>query len=124
MTALQRRLTKFSLSFLWVFTGLTSLFFAPDLGYEILQKGNIEGALADLLILAGASLDIFIGLWILIERHRSLCFFTQMSTVLTFTLLLTFIAPSFWLHPFGPVIKNIPILMLIWIYYSEPVSQS
>ncbi|MCI2284376.1 hypothetical protein L3081_14515 [Colwellia sp. MSW7] len=41
---------KYSLAFLWIFTGLTSSYFSPEIGYEILTSANITGSLADIAV--------------------------------------------------------------------------
>lgn len=118
MTSNQALAAKLSLAFLWIFTGLTSIFFAPEIGYQILESAGIDDALADLCVMGGAFADVVMGIWVLTNKYQRLCFYTQVGIILTFTVLLTIVAPAFWLHPFGPVTKNIPILVLIWIYYS------
>lgn len=118
MTEKQILAAKLSLAFLWIFTGLTSLFFASEIGYQILKNGGVTSDLADACIISGALADLMIGIWVLSNKHQRLCFYTQVVLVLTFTLLLTIISPAFWLHPFGPMTKNIPILVLIWVYYT------
>jgi hypothetical protein len=120
MTQNQVLTAKLSLAFLWIFTGLTSLFFAPKIGFEILESGGVTGQLADFCLVSGALTDIFIGIWVLTNKFPRLCFYIQVGIILIFTLLLTIIAPAFWLHPFGPVTKNIPIMVLIWLIYSKP----
>ena len=96
---------RLSLSFLWVFTGITSAFFAKDIGYEVLANGGITGSLAEISIYAGSALDVAIGIWLLINRGLNLCYLLQISVIATYTALLTVIDPSYWLHPFGPVTK-------------------
>jgi hypothetical protein len=119
MTNKQVLVAKLSLTFLWIFTGLTSLFFAPEVGYQILEEGGVTGAFADFCLISGALADIFIGLWVLSGKFKRFSFYTQVAIVSIFTVLLTIIAPLYWLHPFGPVTKNIPILVLIWVYYTQ-----
>ena len=119
MTNSQKLVAQLSLASLWIFTGLTSFFFAPEVGYEILETGGITGRFADFCLVSGAMTDIVIGVWVLSNKQKRLCCYTQMTVILIFTLLLTIIAPSFWIHPFGPVTKNLPILVLVWIYYSS-----
>ena len=113
-----------SLSFLWIFTGITSAFFAPDVGYEILAKAGVTGSLASLCLYSGSALDVMIGVWILVGRGMKACYLLQMLLIVVYTILLSFIAPSFWLHPFGPVTKNLPLLVLIYILYSREVQES
>ncbi len=113
---------KLSLAFLWVFTGLTSLFFAPELGYQILAKANITGDSAHLIIYGGALLDICLGFWFLSSWKLKTCCLIQITTIVIYTLLLSIIEPTFWLHPFGPLTKNIPIIILILLVlvHDEP----
>ena len=108
----------YSLAFLWIFTGLTSIFFSPEVGYQILASASITGALADISIIGGGALDIAIGLWLLTAIRIKLCCLIQVAVIVSYTVLLTFIDASFWLHPFGPITKNFPILVLIIIVYS------
>lgn len=118
MTATQTLCAKYSLVFLWLMTGFTSLFFAPELSYEILREGGITATLADACLLAGALADIVIGLWLLSGRYQRGCYYSQIGIIVVFTLLISLLMPAYWLHPFGPVSKNVPILVLIWLYYS------
>lgn len=113
---------KYSLAFLWIFTGLTSVFFSPEIGYEILANANITGAIADVSIYAGGFLDIILGLWLITSVKSKLCCIVQVCVIAIYTLLLTFIDPSFWLHPFGPIVKNIPIVVLIGYVYASNVN--
>jgi hypothetical protein len=104
---------KYSLAFLWLFTGLTSIYFSPEVGYEILASASITGLMADVSVYAGGALDILIGLWLISSIKIRLCCIIQVLVIVLYTVLLTFIDPSFWLHPFGPITKNIPIVVLI-----------
>ncbi len=108
---------RMSLSFLWVFTGISSQFLAKDIGYEVLGEGGITGVYADICILSGSLLDIIIGLWILTGKHMKICYLAQMSVIVVYSVILTFIDPSFWIHPFGPLTKNIPILVILYSLY-------
>ncbi|NQZ90685.1 MAG: NAD-dependent dehydratase [Colwellia sp.] len=113
---------KYSLAFLWIFTGLTSIFFSPEIGYELLANADITGSLADIAIYAGGILDIILGLWLMTSFRIRLCCIVQISVISIYTVLLTFIEPSFWLHPFGPITKNIPIVVLIGYVYASNVN--
>ncbi|WP_232824830.1 DoxX-like family protein [Algibacillus agarilyticus] len=115
---------KYSLAFLWFFTGLTSLYLSPETGYQILEGANITGELADNAIYYGAILDITLGIWLLTAFKTKLCCIIQIGVITLYTLLLTYIDPSYWLHPFGPITKNIPIVILIAYLYSTHESMS
>jgi uncharacterized membrane protein YphA (DoxX/SURF4 family) len=109
----------FSLAFLWIFTGLTSIFFSPDVGYQILAGASITGWLADVAVIGGGLLDIVLGIWLMIGVRVRLCCHVQIAVITFYTLLLTIIEPSFWLHPFGPITKNFPIIVLILLIRSQ-----
>ncbi len=109
----------YSLAFLWVFTGLISIYFSPEIGYEILASANITGSMADFSVYAGGALDIVLGLWLLTSVKTKLCCIVQVATIAFYTLILTVVDASFWLHPFGPITKNIPIIVLIIFVYSS-----
>jgi len=113
---------KYSLAFLWIFTGLTSVFFSPKVGYEILANASITGFVAKVSIYAGGILDIILGLWLLTSFNTKWCCITQVSIITIYTVLLTFIDPNFWLHPFGPVTKNVPIIVLIGYVYANNIN--
>jgi hypothetical protein len=116
------KVAKYSLAFLWIFTGLTSVFFSPEIGYEILANSNITCAYADFAIYAGGILDIALGFWLITTFKTRLCCIVQISIISVYTVLLTFIEPSFWLHPFGPITKNFPIIVLIALIWNHKES--
>lgn len=117
-----RKAAIYSLAFLWTFTGLTSIFFSPDIGYEILASANITGSTADFSVYAGGALDIVLGLWLLTSVKTKLCCVVQVAVIVIYTIILTGIEPSFWLHPFGPITKNFPIVVLIGYVYITSVN--
>ncbi|KZN52114.1 DoxX-like family protein [Pseudoalteromonas luteoviolacea] len=108
---------SYSLAFVWVFTGLTSVFFAPEVGFDILASADITGLVAQAAVYGGGALDVALGLWVLTRRYVRLCCLVQVSVILMYSALLTLIDASFWLHPFGPVTKNFPIIVLIMCVY-------
>jgi len=115
---------RLSLGFLWIFTGITSTFFAKDIGYEVLASGGITGSLATLSILSGSVLDVAIGIWLLIGKSLKVCYLVQMVVIALYTLLLTAVEPGYWIHPFGPLTKNVPLLVMIYYLYSKECLKS
>lgn len=111
-------LARYSLALLWIFTGLTSVYFDYESGYELLINFGFDDSVTRALIYSGAILDIALGLWILSNKQMKLCYAIQIVVITSYTILLTIIEHSYWLHPFGPLSKNLPIIMLILILYS------
>lgn len=111
---------RLSLSVLWLLTAATSFWWGRTIGYDVLAQKNIQGNLADWFINAGSILDATIGLWLLTTYRLTWCYQLQIIVILSYSVLLTLIAPQFWLHPFGPISKNLPILALIFLLlYSD-----
>ena len=112
--------SRLSLSLLWLFTAASSFWWGRAIGYEVLAKQDITGAFADLCINAGSLVDAIMGLWLLTAYKLQWCYRAQLIIILSYTILLSFIDPSFWLHPFGPLTKNIPLLVFIfWLSKTE-----
>lgn len=112
---------KLSLAFLWFFTALTSLFLAPEIGYEILGDAGIEGSTANIFVVGGSLADVAMGVWLLSSRATKLCCVVQVCLIVAYSTFLTIIDVSYWFHPFGPLTKNVPIVVLIFLIYSGGV---
>lgn len=106
---------RLSLAFMWLITAATSFWWSRDIGYEVLALQNIERHFADMCINAGSVLDAVIGLWLLSNFQLKWCYRFQIMVIVVYSLLLSVIAPQFWLHPFGPLTKNLPILALLFL---------
>jgi len=110
---------KYSLAFLWISTGIVSTFISPEFGFDLLAKADVDGLLAEIFVYGGSLVDLLIGFWILSGRTIKMCCWFQAAVIIFYSALLTMIDASFWLHPFGPLTKNIPILVLIGFIYQE-----
>jgi len=112
-----RPLLRLSIAFLWMWSGIVSLFFFPqEQSYQFLSASGITGSAAPVMLYGLALMDIILGLATLLAyRIRPLIFF-QLTIIFLYTLTITFTLPEFWLHPFGPVLKNIPLLATLLVY--------
>ncbi len=110
---------RLSLSALWLFTAATSFWWGRTIGYEVLALQNIQGEFSDWCINAGSFLDALIGFWLLTTYRLKWCYSFQIILIISYSILLTHIAPAFWLHPFGPLTKNIPIVALLYLLYKS-----
>ncbi len=112
-----RPLLRLSIAFLWLWSGITSLFFYPHpLSYQLLAASEITGIAAPMMLYGLAIMDISLGCATLFAyRIRPLIYF-QISVIFLYTIVITFTLTEFWLHPFGPVLKNIPLLVTLLVY--------
>jgi hypothetical protein len=68
----------------------------------------------------GGLLDLALGIATLALRGRALrlAYLAQITLILSYTAIITVALPVFWLHPFGPILKNLPMLALIGALYA------
>jgi hypothetical protein len=60
-------------------------------------------------------LDILLGVATLAMRKRRCLWISQIAVILGYTLIISIWLPEFWLHPYGPVLKNLPLIAAIWL---------
>ena len=83
-------ISHWAIAILWLITGITSIWGAPEVGYEVLARVNVIGDLATLIIYLGSTLDILLGLWILTGYRLFLCGWIQICTIIIYSILLYF----------------------------------
>lgn len=101
---------RVALAIVWIVTGLLSLgIFSVDQSLDLLKAVGLQGTAAMAALMGAALLDIGLGIATLVAPCRRLWRF-QLLVILFYTLIITAFLPEYWLHPFGPLLKNIPIL--------------
>ena len=70
------------------------------------------------ILLAGAAADAVLGLWLALRPGRK-AYGAALLMMLAMTLLATAIHPAWWLHPFGPLTKNLPIAAILWVLLQD-----
>jgi hypothetical protein len=112
-------MARLVLALVFVVTGLLSLGLYPvEDSRALLARTGLEGAMAGLALYGGALFDIALGLALLLPRRiRRLAYVASVALILGYTAIITVALPEFWLHPFGPVLKNLPILALLWLLH-------
>ncbi|MEW8414997.1 MAG: DoxX-like family protein, partial [Candidatus Thiodiazotropha sp.] len=68
-----------------------------------------------LFLYGASSIDLFIGLAVLFRFYPSQIGWLQILLIIVYTLIISFTQPEHWLHPFGPVSKNAPLIISILI---------
>ena len=117
MRAIDLLLTRAVLAIVWVVTGILSLgIFPQEKSLALLEQVGLQGEIALIALYSSASLDILLGILTLARPSRML-WLTQAVLVVIYSIVITFSLPLYWLHPFGPLLKNLPILLLIWLLY-------
>lgn len=107
-----RPLLRLSIAFTWLSAGLVSAFFYPAAqSYAMLQTLGASDWIAPLLLYGAAGLDCMLGLATLSKRWVRLAGMMQIAIMLIYTAIITMFLPEYWLHPFGPIVKNLPLLV-------------
>jgi uncharacterized protein YbjT (DUF2867 family) len=111
-------LLRWSIALVWIWTGIVSLGLYPRAAsLELLARTGITGALADIALYAAAALDLGLGAATLLMQRRRLLWLAQFVLILIYTIIISFKLPEFWLHPYGPILKNLPLLACIALLY-------
>ena len=109
---------RLSLATVWLIAGIVSMGVYPvEDSYAMLARVGVTGGLAPIALYGLAALDIAFGLGTLFLRRRKFLWIAQATLIILYTFTITFYLPEFWLHPFGPLIKNLPILAIILLLY-------
>jgi uncharacterized protein YbjT (DUF2867 family) len=107
---------RLSLALVWIGSGIVSLWWFPHETSEAwLSRVGIPAAWTSLTLQATATLDMLLGLATLIRWQLRAVLSLQLLLIGAFTLILTVRMPEVWLHPFGPVLKNLPLFVATWI---------
>ena len=119
MTDQQHRLLRSSLVFVWLATALVSAWEIHGQSKELLKGVAFLGERGiAALILGGVVADAVIGLWLAFRPGR-VAYVTALGLMGAMTLLATVVEPTWWLHPFGPLTKNIPIAAILAVLLLE-----
>lgn len=112
-------LLRIALAAVWLVAGVVSMGIYPvDESYALLERVGIKGEFAPVALYGAAAIDIALGLATLFLQNRRLLWIAQATLIGIYTVTISIFLPEFWLHPFGPLIKNLPILAAILLLYN------
>jgi uncharacterized protein YbjT (DUF2867 family) len=100
-----------SLALVWIASGVVSLGLYPLAdSLAMLARVGLTGTLAKTALVGAASLDIAFGLATLLAKHRRWLWRAQFALIAAYSVIVALKLPELWLHPFGPLLKNLPML--------------
>ena len=103
---------RIALGLLWLFSGIVSLGLYPLAhSYALLAEVGIAGPWAPFALYGAALLDVLLGIATLARYRIRLVGQLQIALMLAYSLLISIGPAELWLHPFGPVTKNIPLIV-------------
>jgi uncharacterized protein YbjT (DUF2867 family) len=114
-------LLRVSVALVWIVTGIVSLGIYPvEESYALLGRVGLTGIAAALALYGAAILDLAFGVGILLMRRRRWrrwSWRAQMALIAGYTGIISFCLPEFWAHPYGPLTKNLPMLVAILLLH-------
>lgn len=117
-------LLRSSVATVWIVTGIVSLGLYPvEQSYVLLQRTGVPASLAPLLLFGAALLDLALGVLVFVLRgaRRRLLWRAQLALIVFYSLVIAWRLPEFWLHPYGPMLKNLPLVaVLVLLDVLEP----
>ncbi|MFN7155975.1 MAG: DoxX-like family protein [Acidovorax sp.] len=121
-----RQLLRLSLVFVWLVTAIVSVVELQGQSRELLvslPRALTDPRLATALILSGAAADAALGLWLAWRPGRA-AYWAALGLMGVMTLLATLIDPGWWLHPLGPLTKNLPIAAILLVLLKDAAPPS
>jgi hypothetical protein len=113
---------------LWIGTAVVSFGLYPVAdSLELLRRVGIPAGLAPALLYAAAALDLAFGIATLALARRRRLYLAQLGLLLFYSAVIAWRLPEFWLHPFGPMLKNLPLaaaLVLLLVLDGAPRSDA
>jgi nucleoside-diphosphate-sugar epimerase len=109
---------RFSVAAVWLVTGIVSFGVYPvSESYALLARVGIVGMAAPVMLYGAALLDVVFGVATLAMKRRRMLWLAQMAVIAGYSAIITWKLPEFWLHPYGPILKNLPMLAALWLLY-------
>lgn len=119
-------LLRISIALVWLWTAAVSFGLYPvSASLDLLHRTGVPVILAPIALYGAAALDLAFGVLTLLLRGRARqwLWVAQALLIAGYTAIITVRLPEFWMHPFGPLSKNLPMLAaLALLYVHEPVT--
>jgi hypothetical protein len=109
------RLLRLSLVAVWLVTAIVSWVELNGQSRAVLAAAGVVSPpwLVKLLIVGGAVADLLVGIALWRWPGRT-SYIVALALMTAMTLAATVLQPGLWLHPLGPLLKNLPIAALLW----------
>lgn len=104
---------RIALALVWFLTAAVSLWGWPrDESYALLGEVGIPSSLQPVMFYGSVAMDAAFGFTCLLN----IAWRWQLLLVLFYSAIIAIAMPQFLLHPFGPLLKNVPILALLLMF--------
>ena len=107
---------KAMLVVLWLASAWLGFFHGSVATHAVIGGLGLPQGWAGSLRIGGSLLDLVVAAIVLLDRRACWSTIVQLSAVLGYTIVIGSALPKLWLDPFGPLLKNLPILLLIGVH--------
>jgi hypothetical protein len=100
-------LLRASIGIVWIVSGVVSFGLYPV--HDSLAMLQRVGLASPWVLYGAAAVDLALGVATFLVRRRWL-WRVQIALIVGYSAIISVFLPELWLHPFGPVLKNLPLL--------------
>lgn len=108
-----RPLLRWALSAMWIVSGIVGAARPIAESARVLQSIGLPGYTPPIIVWGSCLLDVMIGTALILRWRPIALAVAQTIIIFAYTIGLTLAEPSLWLDPFGPLLKNIPVLVAV-----------
>jgi uncharacterized protein YbjT (DUF2867 family) len=118
-----RPLLRWTVGIVWLAAGVVSARLYPIAdSLALIARTHITGLPAYVALYGASALDVALGLATLAigrlpRAWRRRVWLLQIGVIVLYTAIITVFLPGQWLHPYGPVVKNLPLLAAILLLH-------
>jgi len=108
-------LLRIALAAVWLVTAWVSLFVFPVWdSLRLLARVGVPAWGAPPMLVGAAVLDAVLGVLTLLRPSRML-WWAQLALIVFYSAVIAWRLPEMWAHPFGPLLKNVPIVVMLFV---------
>ena len=117
--AWQAPVLRIALALVWLASAIVSAALFPQAdSLARLGRLGLHGLAAHVALYGACALDFGLGLATLLKPGRRL-WLIQIALILAYSALVAVALPEFLIEPFGPIIKNLPMLAILIVLFNE-----
>lgn len=110
----------YSIAFLWLWSGIQPMISAPIESLQLLAQVGIPEVFRQPVFYFASALDVVFAICCITKlREYSMIWLLQFATVFAYSVIIGFRLPEMWVHPFAPLIKNLPILAILYFLFQQ-----
>lgn len=104
------------LIFLWLASAWLGFFHGDEATRQLVAQIGWPASLADPLRIGASLADVGVALLLAMDRRARWSTIVQLALIGGYTVVLGLAQPELWLDPLGPLLKNLPILLLVAVH--------